>query len=256
MHEPQTGSVLSEESPRQSLNQPLNDKPTCNTALCVVGYDPEGDWYHAIETRCNRWSCPECGPLKTWQLCKRIEAAKPNRFVTLTTARPDGQTPREVWDHSRRQVSELAKKLRKSHGSFEYCRVLEEHKSGFPHFHLVVRSPFIAQEELSRNWCSLTDAFIVDIRKIDPNRKVARYIAKHLAKQTQNSITNRRVTATKGFWNNDEEDVYQPLGLIDIQRHHGTLEDLNYYEYPNTVFEYLTPRHAIMKGHRPDDAPF
>lgn len=241
--------LVEEENPTQPRQILMKNSFPCPAAHTVVGFEQNGGFWHAIETRCNRWHCPGCGRLKTWNLCRRIEAAEPNRFVTLTTARPKDQTPREVWNTSRRQVSELAKRLRKIYGSFEYCRVLEEHKSGFPHFHLVVRSPFIEQTELSRHWCELTDAFIVDIRKIDPKRKVARYIAKYLSKTPTLSLTNRRVTNSRNFWKKEEKDDHEPLTLEQISRYRGNFERVRYWEFPNADIEQLTACHWILNTH-------
>ena len=184
------------------LSEPVEPIPlseqVCPRSMVVTAYDMDTGRMHLWQTRCRTWTCDVCGPRKTWLLCKDIQSAKPNRFITLTTAHHGELSPREVWDTARRQVSELAKRLRRLHGEFEYARVLEEHKSGYPHFHLLVRSPYIAQTELSRHWFELTDAFIVDIRKVNPTDRVASYIAKYLTKQMSPRFTDRRVSASRG----------------------------------------------------------
>lgn len=196
--------ILSKEDcgDRQKTTEQPDDRigNFCPESQVLDTYEINGELWHLMQGRCNRWSCDVCGPEKTRDLCRRIEAARPNRFITLTCGRPAGRSPREVWDDTRRQVPELIRRIRNEVGSIEYCRVMEEHKSGYPHFHLVVRSPYIEQQTLARWWCDLTDAFIVDIRRIDPDRRVAKYIAKYLCKTYASTISDRRVTNSKEFF--------------------------------------------------------
>lgn len=60
----------------------------------------------------------------------------------------------------------------------------ELHRSGYPHLHVVARSPFIPQKWLSERWSQLGIGSIVDIRKIFKHETAARYIAKYLGKAT------------------------------------------------------------------------
>jgi hypothetical protein len=184
-----------------------------------------------------------CGPRKTWRLCQDIEAAKPNRFITLTTAGHEKRTPREVWNQARRQVSELAKWVRRTKGEMEYCRVLEQHKSGYPHFHLLVRSPYIAQSELSRHWCKLTDAFIVDISKVDPSRSVASYVAKYLTKQMSVGFTERRVSQSKHFFVKKPTKPESELQMEGIERHEGNAESFLATHWSSLKVEQLGQSH-------------
>lgn len=222
-----------------------SSKYCCPRSTVMEAYCQEGMRWHAIQGRCNAWDCPGCGPLRTWKLCKRIETARPNRLVTLTCGSPGGRSPAEVWDDTRRMVPELIRLIRSHHGETEYCRVMELHKSGFPHFHLVVRSPFIPQADLSRYWCKLTGAYIVDVRAIQ-NRDVARYVAKYLGKQTRvPAFTSRRVTASRGFF--DAPLTRQPstLNLCDIRREGTVLRSWLDYHWPDKPHSLVSPFHAV-----------
>lgn len=179
----------------------------CPDAMTYSVEETIGGWRHLYATRCNRWTCVGCGPLRTKVLCKKLATAKPNRFITLTVAAGKYESPEAAWHETRRQVPELIRKIRKEVGSIEYARVLEVHKSGYPHYHLLVRSPFIEQHLLSKWWCHLTAAFIVDIRKVNPDQKVAEYIGKYLTKQLKVPFTNRRVTWSKGFFPEKPERI-------------------------------------------------
>lgn len=214
----------------------------------------EAKW-HLIGGRCNRWHCPGCGPLKTAILCRKIGDAKPNRFITLTTAHHETRSPREVWDAARRQVPELIRKIRREVGDIEYCRVLEEHKSGYPHFHLLVRSPYIEQKLLSRWWCELTDAFVVDIRKVDPERRVAKYVAKYLSKQVRCQFTDRRVTASKQFWLDDGKPPKPNYQWADMYFGKMHINDYVRWHYPDAELEWLSRSHAVVISRGSSNAP-
>ena len=218
----------------------------CPDAMTILATDLYTGLWHVWETRCRRWSCSRCGPFKTWQLCMDIDRAKPTRLITLTTAHHGERTTREVFDASRRKISELAKRLRRDGHGFEYCRVLEQHKSGYPHYHLVVRSGYIDQQKISRYWSDLTDAFIVDIRKINPHRKVARYIAKYLTKQMPPDFTQRRVTASRNFFTHREKPEREEMDLERFERHRGTAALVLRDQFDDVDLEPISPTHWIL----------
>lgn len=230
-------------SPPKSIG---TDTYICPDRQVFSAYDQNGEHWHAIETRCRRWSCPGCGPLRTKILCRQLANARPNRLITLTCGRPAGRSPREVWDETRRQVPELIRKIRKEVGDIEYCRVMEEHKSGYPHFHLLARSTYIEQELLSRWWCELTDAYVVDIRKVNPDYKVERYVAKYLCKQFRSAITDRRVTASKGFFLPKDPKAKNDWSFGECQRQRDEINAFLAREWPNANVEWLTARHAVV----------
>ena len=217
----------------------------CPRSTVLEAYCQDGELWHAVQGRCKRWDCPGCGPIRTHSLCKQIEAAKPNRLVTLTAGRPAGRTPHQVWEDTRRMVPELIREMRKRHGDIEYCRVMEAHASGYPHYHLVVRGPWMDQRELSYLWCKLTDAFVVDVRKINPERRVAAYIAKYLTKQTHLPFTSRRVTSSRGFFAAKPEYTTSHLNLSQCRREQSVLAVFLEREWKSKPHELVTPYHAV-----------
>lgn len=218
----------------------------CPHQQTVCGRDYNGGWKHAFGTRCNRWSCPVCGPQRTKLLCKRLAAGKPNRLITLTCGRPAGREPGEVWEQTRRQVPELIRRIRKEVGAIEYARVMEVHKSGYPHYHLVVRSPYIDQELLSKWWCHLTDAFIVDIRKVNPTWKVAEYLAKYLTKQLTVPFTTSRCSFSRGWDLPTEQDEKPKYDLREAARESCRVRSYLDWYYPDAEIDWLNESHAII----------
>jgi len=171
-----------------------------------------------IQLRCKRWGCPHCGPRRVAHTAHRVKAARPNKFVTLTTRVTDTETPREAYDRTRRKLSTLVRGIRKTWGYFEYMRVLEVTKKGWPHYHLVARAAWIDQAWLSAEWQRLADAHIVDIRAIRKKANVVQYLVKYLYKQSHVPWTNRRLSWSPGFFNQPPDDPPPPLDLMEPKK--------------------------------------
>ena len=174
-------------------------EPSCPTAKTLFAKDENAGYLVLIQITCRRWGCPYCGPLKVKRLAAQNVAAKPTRLVTLTVDPKLWDSPLDAWKRTSQCVSRLAQKLRRSHGEFEFCRVTEATRKGWPHYHLVVRSGFIQWTTIRDEWRALTGATIVDVRKIKDALDINRYIVKYLAKQEHIPWTNRRVSCTRRY---------------------------------------------------------
>ena len=82
----------------------------------------------------------------------------------------------------------------------------ELHKSGYPHYHLLVRSSFIPQKELSGKWAELTGSPIVDVRKILDNFSSFRYLVKYLTKLHKIEWTDRHVSYSRNFFAEEDKE--------------------------------------------------
>lgn len=167
---------------------------------------------------CKTWSCPYCSFRKRQQFYAQLIAGKPSRFLTLTLDRSHYATPRDAYQESSTQVSRLAQKLRRRYGEFEYVRVNEPHKSGYPHFHLGVRSPYIPWQVVRQDWHRLTRAKVTDIRKIEEPEAAARYLSKYLTKTEELGYTARRVSFSRGFLPRRQQELPYPSRLSDVHR--------------------------------------
>jgi len=156
---------------------------------------------------CGRWSCNVCGKERRADLCRRLVRAKPNRFLTLTCRPKPEETPRQVYDRTRRLIPKLFHRMNKGRTKAEYFRMLELHKSGFPHYHFLIRGPFWPREQLRAEWERLTGAFIVNIQRIWENDYSRhRYAIKYVTKAMEaESITSRTWTASKQFFLAEDE---------------------------------------------------
>jgi hypothetical protein len=155
-----------------------------------------------IRLDCKTWPCPHCGPKKA----KRYKAAireiaereQLNRFLTLTL------DPRKIEGSPVRYLRRVFNKfrvylLRKYGRSIKYIAVLEFHKNGNPHLHILL-DRFIKQQWISEKWSALGGGKIVDIKFVDVHR-ISRYLSKYLTKELLLSAPprSRRVTTSRGI---------------------------------------------------------
>lgn len=106
----------------------------------------------------------------------------PERLITLTCDHKRFRNPYEAMDHMLKAWPKLLTLIRKKFGSFEYLKVWELHKSGYPHIHMMQRGKFIPQKWLSAAWDRLGCGSIVDIRKIYKQDCAGKYLVKYLGK--------------------------------------------------------------------------
>jgi hypothetical protein len=150
-------------------------------AWTIRGIALDGRSEKLIRLDCKRWICAYCGPRKAWVYKQRIrELAEKyglTRFVTLTL------DPGKVEGDAVRYLRKVFNKwrvslLRKFKCAVTYIAILEFHKSGIPHLHILI-DRFIPQTWISSSWSILGGGGIVDIRHVDIHR-IAHYLAKYL----------------------------------------------------------------------------
>lgn len=253
-------------SPTPPLSQPLSDaelslltsldphiedcgnpKVDCPDQGCLIFDDCNGGYGHLFVTTCGRWTCPYCGTVKRAKLQARIREAQPNRFITLTTCGHETETPRQIFDWTRRQISELGKLIRRQGRTFEYLRCLEATKTGYPHYHLLVRSPYLDQRELSAHWCHFTRAYIVDIRSLTKDENAARYVMKYLTKQSAVPFTNRRLSWTRKFFPKEPTPPKAEFCPVNIKRYSGRPKDYFHWDGCHARWEQINRWHYITK---------
>lgn len=194
---------------------------TCEFAHTLAAWHADAKTVIVIALTCKRWGCRHCGPRRARHLGHRVQAAKPNKLVTLTVNPQCHESPQEAWEITRRKLADLTKQIRRDYGPAEHLRVLEVTAKGWPHYHLVARWPYVPQAQLSRRWMLLTGAPIVDLRKIKRVDDVHNYVMKYLCKQHYVPWTNRRISVTKGFWDKSDTEKTQAWPLVHTKRYKG-----------------------------------
>jgi len=200
-----------------------------DSLLCKSDYF---EAYVVLTLRCKRWSCGYCGPLNAKNLALKVAKAKPNKLITLTINPAKFFTPLDAYHSTRRLVPELARKIRNEGKAFEYLRVLEITKKGWPHYHLVARADYIKQRWISEAWRQLTGAYIVDIRAIYKAEHVYSYVMKYLCKQRAVPWTNRRISSSENFFAPEDETMKGKWKISSKTRSLGEIAWIVYDRFP------------------------
>ncbi len=140
--------------------------------------------------RCKSYGCAICGPRKLRRVRKAIvKLAATNgltRFVTLTLGRRGtaGRTTKEQAQYLKECWRKMRVSLQRKHKrSLAFISVVELHKSGVPHLHILIES-FLPQAWLSVAWQKVGGGRVVDIRKVEIKR-VAAYLSQYFTKEKQ-----------------------------------------------------------------------
>jgi len=191
------------------------------------------------------------------QLMARAATGDPDKFITLTVNPALPGTPDDHALILSNGWRNAVKRLRRAFPGkrIEYLAVFEKHKSGEPHLHLLVKSPFIPQAVLSQMMRELIDSPIVDIRAIRGQRSAILYVAKYVTKDNVRFGTAKRYWFSRGYelkelWENESDlapDIKWLLSRIDA----STL--LTFYRSEGFRFE-PTDR-EIYWGIRPPRPP-
>lgn len=150
--------------------------------------------------RCNQWQCQECLHRRLRKLRDLARAGLPNAFLTLTV-NPDrfrdmdeaARALVRAWRNIRQRAARegIASKI-------PYLAVFEETKKGWPHLHILIRSPYIPQKWLSDRMHEYAGSPVVDIRAVKTSRGASQYIAKYVSKGPG------RFEGTKRYWRSQD----------------------------------------------------
>lgn len=171
---------------------------------------------HARPLRCRSWNCDLCRPDRKAQLIAMAAAGSPTRFLTLTVNPKTGNDPADRLRLLSNAWRIIVKRIRREKGpqACEYLAVVEETKNGEPHLHILLRSPYISQQWLSKAMGELIDSPIVDIRRIRSQREVIAYVAKYISKAPAQFGGAKRYWHSK-VWEapaDSNHEVYEPVG--------------------------------------------
>lgn len=166
----------------------------------------EHDGLVAVSLPCNAWTCPDCAPKRKARLTAEAIGGRPHTFLTLTTRRRKDADPNvaalemsRAWRLLRLRIMRKMKLAR-----LPFLAVIEAHKSGWPHLHILLRAPFIPWKWLRAQWLDITGSTGVEIEAIKSKRKVAHYCAKYCSKCVHKFGTAKR------YWQSRDYDIRDP----------------------------------------------
>jgi len=203
----------------------------CTDLTGVKTYD---DHIIAEPLWCNAWNCDLCAPRRKAKLIAQVLDGHPTVLLTLTVSDdvPGSQNDRaralsHAWRALRRLIRiELAlpsplrwlqepalarapalatarqvamQRARKAPADLAFFAVFERTKRGAPHLHIALRPPFIPQAWISDQMQALLRSPIVDIRQVNQQRGLARYLGKYIGKDAHKFGNSKRYWHSKDY---------------------------------------------------------
>jgi len=110
---------------------------------------------------------------------------------------PFGANDSDHWDLDGK--TSWPNQVRFKGSSLQYLAVVEAHKSGWPHLHILCRSEWIDQDWLAEQTKELLDAHRVDVERITKKSQVNAYVAKYCGKCVHKFGTTKRYWKTATY---------------------------------------------------------
>lgn len=200
---------------------------------------------------CGKYKCKYCGPRRVEMWRSLIEAAEPERFITLTGV---GKTLAEVG----RVATTMVQRLRRQGYTFEYCMTFERHKNGRFHIHMLQKGDYIPQKFLSDCLRSAThgSSYVVHIARCRPG--TAGYVTKYCTKVlTESEVGSRadgtqarvnRVRYSRGFFPSPTKILKDELRAAAAEKKRALGEEVEEYEGTWKLLE-VAPLPRDEQGH-------
>ena len=175
--------------------------PDCQIgSLILIGNDKR--IVKSVPLPCDSWTCPECGPRKAKAIFARAFAGAigqplkgfrdkySTKLLTLTLGGVEFRekyTKAESYKIAKYHFQKLVKNLRHVYGPFEYLAVLELHKDGYIHIHVILRGRNIAPKSVLGHieyfWRDLYGLGFVRINVVRSLEKALKYVLKYFFKE-------------------------------------------------------------------------
>lgn len=155
----------------------------------------------ATAVKCKSWLCPLCFEMRKAQLIRLAASGKADRFITVTCRRGQYATP----DEAAKAIAAAWRRFvlhwrRTNKGQkCEYLCVMEAHKSGWPHLHVLWRGPWIKWTYLRAEMQTLLNSPHVHIKRIFNGSSYAAYVAKYVGKAAHKFATTKRYWTSKNY---------------------------------------------------------
>lgn len=155
----------------------------------------------AIPIKCRSWGCDYCQPMRQRQLLALAFSGAPNRFITITCRRGQRATPDEAAKALAEAWRTVIRRWRRlsPQNTGEYLCVIEAHKSGWPHLHILFRGAWMAWSYLKSQMTSLLNSPSVYIKYMSKSSLVAAYVTKYCGKAPHRFATTKRYWSSKKY---------------------------------------------------------
>lgn len=192
-------------SPTSLDSKKNNCNRACGNRVAVGTVEQDGKRF-AFYARiyCKRWKCPYCGPRRASELVRSIaKEAKEKGLSRLLTLTLD---PKKIGDADPFQlIRDTWRKFRvylkrELGGSPAFIAIMERHKSGLPHLHVLL-DQYVRQAWISASWDRLGGGRIAHIEHVADLDRVGWYLGKYLAKDALLGLPPgmKRFTCSRGI---------------------------------------------------------
>lgn len=252
----------------------------------------DGRAVQAISLRCRAWTCDHCAPVRKRQLMAQAAKGQPNLLITITHRRqatltaaeaaarlahawrlvrlraareatrdlrarslPFGPAPPGGWP--RNDLGQCPRQVINNQRKIEFLAVFEQHKSGWPHLHILARAQWLGQTWLSLQLEDLIGSPIVHVTRIqDPGRGAA-YACKYASKASHRFGTSKRYWKSGGY---QIAPAWRPAQIPTIQAR-WERKDVTFHQFVTHLavsgyrLEFLGPEHCWGANPRTTRAP-
>lgn len=227
------------------------------TPFVSVNRDRLTSW--ALTVRCKLWSCPHCSQVNRWRVIRNAAAGQPNKMLTLTLRSTDYESPEEAAQELKRGWRALQKRIAREFDGLKipFLAVFERHKSGWPHLHLLIRSPYLEWNWLTEQWNDITGSPGIDIRAIRRGKKAAKYVAKYIGKDLSTFENCKRWWRSHDYNEEDDEDWQPDFPLHGWGRQEGDLRSYaSFLGALGAKVTFLTPERITWNDPATGPIPF
>ena len=191
-----------------------------------------------VSLKCKSWNCPDCMPKRKAQLIAEAIGGKPDMFLTLTSRKRDGVPPHTAALELSRAWSLIRKRLMRKpqYKKLPFIAVLEKHKSGWPHMHILLRAKFIPHALLSEWMEEICDGPVVWIERLRDPKKAGVYCSKYCGKAEDKIGTAKRYWQSRDYDLREEKDPQKTNPdsrpwIVALRHIDSVVDDLSFNAY-------------------------
>ena len=156
--------------------------------------------HKAIPLSCGRRTCPQCNRRKANRLKRRLRAAQWGQTTKLWTLTVDPKklSREEAWRTLNKRWHQVHRAILHEVPKFRYFKVIETHKSGYPHIHFLTAA-YIDWYKLQQACINAGLGEVIHFRKGDAGRQVnyaCKYVTKTLYLQRDVAPEGLRIWST------------------------------------------------------------
>lgn len=155
----------------------------------------------AVPIKCRSWNCDYCAPERKSQVIAMAMSGDPERHVTITIRRGQEPTPEDAAKRLAVTWREIVRRWRKKHPTktCEYFVVMEAHKSGWPHLHILWKGAWLEWNWLKEQTTELINSPSVWVGWVSRLRSAVAYVAAYVGKAAHRFGTSKRYWYSKGY---------------------------------------------------------